>query len=138
MKTNFSCSISTQKQAVCCSAKPNKHQMAWLMNNANEAFSTGSLFKSFNRRLFTLILHSHLSVSLHVSSPLGSAGVFGAVSEPFFKTSRQGHSQSKCMLMLILQEPPASLPLLSQPGQMWHCGLPGLAGGANLEQLSLI
>lgn len=70
-------------QVVCCSGKrqkrqwkPNKHQMVWLMNNANEAFSIGLPLQSFNRHFFTLILHSSLSFFAACSLSSGSAGVF--------------------------------------------------------------
>lgn len=62
VETNVSCgsselSVSTQKhfrwfavleqdKSIGESLIPLKHQMPWLMNNANEAFSTGSLFKA--------------------------------------------------------------------------------------------
>lgn len=43
-----------------------KHHMPWLMNNANEAFSAGFLFKALTATFTLIRLHSYLSVLLHV------------------------------------------------------------------------
>lgn len=92
--------------------------MVWLMNNANEPFSLA--LQSSNRLFFTLIL-LHSSFCLRSGFP--RVCVCACV---FDETSRQGHSQSECMLMLmlILQELPG-FPS-SQPAQMLHRGLPGV------------
>lgn len=89
------------------------------MNNANEAFSSDSLFKAITTTYSSPSFY--LTPSFPVSPP-SSAGVFDAVHVPFFRTPCQGHSQPKCMLMV----PGAAWrPLDSLPDQMWHWGLPG-------------
>lgn len=82
--------------------------MVWLMNNGNEAFSLDSLFKAITAAYshsFFFIPSFCLTPAIPVSPP-GPAGVFDAAHAPFFRTARQGHSQSKCMLMLCLKELP--------------------------------
>lgn len=88
------------------------------MNNANEPFSAA--LQSSDRLVFTLIL-------LHSSFCLRSGFPRVCVCVCLFDgTSHQGHSQSECMLMLmlILQELPG-FPS-SQPAQILHRGLPGV------------
>lgn len=89
-------------------------------------------------KLYPPLIHTHSSSfpSFCIAPCLpssGFCGLFDAVSQPFFRTSRQGHSQSKCMLILILQEPPASLLFSSCPDvALW-----APEGGGDLEQSHL-
>lgn len=70
------------------------------MNNANKAFVQ-----------FWLLFFLILLLSVHIfPSLLRSRRCIRCRSRPILQTASQGHSQSKCMLMLRLEELPACLP----------------------------
>ncbi len=91
---------------------------------------------SHNCRSFTLILFYsllsilsfHLSVSLHLFPPLlGSRWCIWCCSRAILQTASQGHSQSKCMLMLCLKELPGVPSTLSPT----RCGTRISQGGGS-------
>lgn len=93
--------------------KHTKHQMAWLMNNANEAFSTSSLFKAltatYSHPFFLIPVFPYRSKLPLLWGPWVCSSPYSA--------SSQGHSQSTFMLM------PSFRSLLAYPfssaHQMW-------------------